>query len=213
MKSSSRPRARVIRGAAALDIRAIPFEVDMSKPTRLPAADAAAMDAAAARGYQDGLDAGHRDGYQAGLASARDEVAMAERSRAVVVEELLVALEQAAGGLRRAQTAALAGTEDEIAGAAFAVAEAVLARELELATNPGRDAVARALALAPEGNAIVRLSPHDMATLGELALGREITIVADPAVERAGAVVEVGACRIDAQISTALDRVRQALSA
>ena len=90
--------------------------------------------------------------------------------------------------------------------------EAVLDRELALAKNPGRDAVTRALALAPNGDAVVRLNPADVKTLGSVSFGRELSVVADPSVEPAGAVVEVGACRIDAQIGTALERVRDALS-
>ncbi|MCU1374701.1 MAG: Flagellar assembly protein FliH [Actinomycetia bacterium] len=213
MNSSSRPRARVLRGAAAIAVRPMGFEVDLAKPLPLPVIDTTAIDAAVERGYHDGVAAGHRDGYQAGVAAARDEVASAERQRAAVVEDLLTALEQAAAALRQAQAATMTGIEDEIAGAAFAVAEAVVAKELELSSDPGRDAIARALALAPEGDAVVRLNPADMATLGQLAAGREITVLADPTVEAAGAIVEIGACRIDAQISAAIERVRKVLTA
>ena len=65
---------------------------------------------------------------------------------------------------------------------------------------------------APAGDAVVRLNPADVATVGDLTFGRELTIVADPSVEPAGAIVEVGACTIDAQIGPALARVRKALS-
>ena len=68
----------------------------------------------------------------------------------------------------------------------------------------------RALALAPAGDAVVRLHPDDIATAGG-DFARDLTILADPTVEPGGCIVEIGACTIDAQISTALDRVREAL--
>jgi flagellar assembly protein FliH len=49
--------------------------------------------------------------------------------------------------------------------------------------------------------------PHALA-----ALPPSVTVVADDAVERAGAVAECGPRRVDAQLSTALARVRAALS-
>jgi flagellar assembly protein FliH len=38
-----------------------------------------------------------------------------------------------------------------------------------------------------------------------------VRIVADHTVERSGAIADAGSCRIDAQISSALDRVRASL--
>jgi flagellar assembly protein FliH len=45
----------------------------------------------------------------------------------------------------------------------------------------------------------------------DLLPGRVVTLIGDPLVERAGAVVQVGACRIDGQLGPALERVRHAL--
>jgi flagellar biosynthesis/type III secretory pathway protein FliH len=68
------------------------------------------------------------------------------------------------------------------------------------------------LALARDGDAVVRLHPDDVSTLGKLPSGREMRIVADQRVERGGAIVEIGACTIDAQLGSALERVRKALA-
>jgi flagellar biosynthesis/type III secretory pathway protein FliH len=38
-----------------------------------------------------------------------------------------------------------------------------------------------------------------------------VNVVADPSVERGGAMVEVGRATLDGQLSSALDRVRQVL--
>jgi flagellar assembly protein FliH len=201
----------VIRGGAALDIRPIPFEADLSVTTTEVKIDPAAVEQALAAGYRDGFEAGERDGYAAGMAAAQQTASLAEQQRTTIIDEALSALAAACDQLRRAQASAVAGTEDEIAAAAFAVAEAVIDRELAVSSDPGRDAVARALALAPAGDAVIRLHPSDIETLGDLPGGREISLVSDPSVERAGAIVQVGACTIDAQIGTAVQRVREAL--
>ena len=129
---------------------------------------------------------------------------------ATTVGQLMSALTAAAAELQTRATVEMAQIEDDLAAAALTIAEAVIGRELALADAPGQDAIARALALAPAGDAIVRLHPDDVATAGG-DFGRELTILADPTVEPGGCIVEIGACTIDAQISTALDRVREAL--
>ena len=56
---------------------------------------------------------------------------------------------------------------------------------------------------------IARLNPADAALINKAPPG--VTIVADPAVESGGCILEVGDSRIDAQLGPALDRVRSAL--
>ena len=63
--------------------------------------------------------------------------------------------------------------------------------------------------------AVARLSPDDAATIGELtdlAPSRSLTVVADPAVEPGGALVEIGSTTIDSQLSPALERVRAVIA-
>jgi flagellar assembly protein FliH len=95
------------------------------------------------------------------------------------------------------------------------LAAAIVGRELEVSASPGADALARAMALVPAGSAAVaRLHPSDVAVLGDGPYGDaagKLTVIADPAVEEGGCVLEVGDCRIDAQLGPALDRVRAAL--
>ena len=95
---------------------------------------------------------------------------------------------------------------------AFALLEELFGRESVLAVDPGRDAIARALAL-DEGMqpAVARLSPGDAAVIGDLddlSPSRQLTVVADPTVEPGGALVEVGSTTIDSQLTHALERVR-----
>ncbi|HZP30984.1 MAG TPA: FliH/SctL family protein [Acidimicrobiia bacterium] len=158
------------------------------------------------------MEQGYRDGYEAGLAEAR-------RQEAARIDELRVAasaMARAADALVAAQTAALGHVEAVLPQMAFELTELLLGRELELAQNAGRDAVARALAVTPEASAVtVRLNPHDAALvgdLGDLAGGRPLTVVADPQVAPGDCLADADTTRIDATLAGALDRVRRALT-
>src|SRR5688500_2616765 len=75
MSSSSKPtRARVMRGAANLDMRRAPFEVDLTMSSPLASVDRVRVEQAVSDGYQTGFDAGRAEGYNAGLAGARMDV-------------------------------------------------------------------------------------------------------------------------------------------
>ena len=98
---------------------------------------------------------------------------------------------------------------------AFNLLERLLGRELELAVNPGRDAVARAMSLDDSDlTAVIRLNPRDLEKLGEisdLTSGREVSLIPDSGVEPGGALVDLGGATVDAQIGAALERVRNVL--
>jgi flagellar assembly protein FliH len=170
---------------------------------------------------------GFATGYAAGLSAAAVEAA----SRAEQAERSGRAAGCRSGGAgrRRRSTSsarrvvrspdqdrlAIAEVEDVISDVALRVARAVLDRELELSADPGAEAIARALALAPDDcSAVVRLHPLDAAVtrdLASLGAGRSVVLVADPDVARGGCVVEGAGRRIDAQIESALERVAAVL--
>ncbi|HVC24640.1 MAG TPA: FliH/SctL family protein, partial [Acidimicrobiales bacterium] len=103
----------------------------------------------------------------------------------------------------------------EAVGLVFELVDVLLGAELEQHESPARVAVRRALELAPDGEDVrVRLHPDTCITpaeLEELSPTGAVVVVADATVEPTGCVLEVGACRIDAQIGPALERVRAAL--
>ena len=163
-----------------------------------------------AAGYAAGFAAGRVDGEQEGREVGR-------REASVVLERAAAALAAAAADLAARDAFAVDAVTGELAELAVAVVEALLGRELAALESPGRAAVERALALAPErGPILARLHPDDhaavAAVVGDLAPGREIELAADPTIEPGGAVVEVGACRVDAQLSAAVARVREVLA-
>jgi flagellar assembly protein FliH len=201
---SSSSSSRIIRGHSFRSGRS-PLEIEIPAP-------AAPLDPAVARvqvqqGYDDGYQAGLAEGLAAGRAAA-----VAESTAAVArAEALFRSLVEAADDLRGRQALELKGLEDALARTAFDLASAVVGRELQLSASPGADALARALALVPAGSiATARLHPNDVASLG--AVSELVAVIPDPAIEPGGCILEVGDSRIDAQLGSALDRVRTALT-
>jgi flagellar assembly protein FliH len=157
-------------------------------------------------------DSAHAAGYEAGYADGRRE---AEKEGRDSERAVLARVERAVAALRRSTDAARAAYEEragELERVVPRFAFELFGRESELAIDPGRDAIVRALALDETTlPIIVRLAPDDAATIGELAdlaPSRSLTVVADPAVEPGGALVEIGSTTIDSQLSPALERVR-----
>lgn len=207
--SPTRPRATVLRGDAASRATGAFDVITKFDPVATRAALNPAEAAEAARlvafeqGYNDGLEAARRD-----VEAATDEA----NKR---VRRALAALCEAVDSFDSRQTIALADVEDAVVSGAFELARAVLGREVVAAADPGADAIARALLLAPErGDVVARLHPDDAATLavGHISTSsRTVTVVADPGVEPGGCIVDAGETRIDAQLSSAMAKVATVL--
>jgi flagellar assembly protein FliH len=159
---------------------------------------------------------GYSDGYAAGRAAAAEEFRRAERLRDSEVERSVRALGTAVDAAARSLDERVDALTRALPGLLFELVEAVVGRELAVAVDPGRDALARALVLSPPKEPVVaRLHPDDivrLGDLGELGTGREISVVADPAVAPGDAVVEAGPSRIESRTGEALERVRAVLA-
>ena len=212
----------VLRGPDADGLRVASFGVDLRRA--VPAAEPVAADETArAAGYAHGWAQGRRD---AALAQAQEQAAQRERDRVadadrqVALQRALQGIDAAAAALHRDLAPAVAALEEVLLDAGYELAEALLGRELCTGT-PGRDAVARAMALVPaDGPVTVRLHPADLATLSgtdestveHRVLGRLVTLVADPALGTGDAVARCASSTVDARLAGALARVRQALA-
>ena len=205
--SSSAPapaRSRIIRGAS-FPHRVSPLEAEIPQP--VAPVDPVVAAAEERRGYDDG----YRTGMAEGLAAGRAAMAAESVAATARLEDFGRSLAAAAEDLRRRQALELTGLEDALARTAVDLASAIIGRELQVSVSPGADALARALALVPAGSvAVARIHPADAAVLVEPPGG--VTIIPDPAVESGGCILEVGDSRIDAQLGSALDRVRAALT-
>jgi flagellar assembly protein FliH len=212
--NSPAPGNRILRGPHAVAVQ--PIELGELAPAHI-------IEEAAAEARR----RGHRDGYDAGLEAAEAAVASESLIRRQATTAVVAALEGAARGLRAEQVRATEEIGPAIAAAVIELVELMLGREIRMSAEAGADlgteAIARALAVAPEGAAVAHLHPDDLATLradapdaldalDTLANGRELTMIANQAVERGGCWLDVGPCRIDASLSAAVARVREAFA-
>jgi flagellar biosynthesis/type III secretory pathway protein FliH len=172
------------------------------------------VDQAMREGFQSGYDKGH-DRAQAEIAAVihhHNEM----RDRFVQAAH---ALEAATAALARRDQVALESIEADTLELAIAIATELVGRELAATPQPVRDAIARALRLVPDrGTPVARVHPDDAEVAREVLRddprwAGTVDVVADVRVEQGGCLLEVGDCRIDAQVAPALDRLRQSLGA
>ncbi|UWZ53634.1 flagellar assembly protein [Dactylosporangium aurantiacum] len=195
------------------------FDVDLREREAYPPELVAQVRAEAeAAGYAAGWAQGMREaraGAEAEAARVAAEAAAAAEAQRQRVARALHAVDAAVADLERRVVPAAHDIEDQIVATAFAIAEAVLGRELRTATEPGREALTRALALAPAGSPVtVRLNPADRLTIGQTELvmdGRTVSLVDDPGLAPGDALALCDATTVDARLGPALDRVREVL--
>jgi flagellar assembly protein FliH len=229
---------RVLRGAPAAAAPTAPLDgvlterrggVELGADLRLLDPDLGrAMDALAMTVRQNAIAEGYAVGWAQGRRAAAEQAELdaagaaqdrreaAERADAALAGALR-ALAAAADDLERRTAPVVADVTDAVLHAAVALAETLLGRELTLTATPARDAVHRALAVAPVDRPVtVHLHRDDVApvaaALAQNPMAREVHLVADPDVAVHGAVVACDATLIDAQLESALERVRQVLA-
>lgn len=176
---------------------------------------------ARAAGYAAGWVAGARAAAESASEQARRLAEQAAAGQARRDADLAAAL----ATLGRAAAAASATTApvlDEARGslhvAALDLAAAVLQHELSSTPGSAVALLGRALALPVDvGVHTVRLNPADLTSVhqaldaGEAQLPDGVRLVADPRIDRGGAVSEYPDGYLDARVSTALERARTAL--
>jgi flagellar assembly protein FliH len=199
-------RGRVLSGAT---VTAVPADMGMvsARSARGIVVSQELVDSATRDGFDAGYATGFDRGYADGLAQARNH--------AEILTQLAQRMSEASDALMARETTARHQLEDEVVATAFQIATALVGHQLDQPDARGRDAIARALELAPDhGLVVARLNPADFAVIdpSQLQLGRSIELVADPSIGLGECVVEVGACRIDARIGPALERVQEVLS-
>lgn len=164
---------------------------------------------------------GHAAGYAAGLRAAEaDAASLAERVRierdalradaATALASALAALEAASREVAQTSELVLADADQALIAAAVELAQSIIGRELASDESSARAALSRALSSVDQSIVLdVRLNPVDLAVLSANQIASaHVNLVADPALDRGDAVVDVPSGRVDARISSALDRAR-----
>ncbi|HEX4081816.1 MAG TPA: hypothetical protein VHX40_02545, partial [Acidimicrobiales bacterium] len=106
---------------------------------------------------EEARQAGFADGHRAGLEEA---AFTAEGARLAAATRAADRLATAAADVGEQRAAVVAELVTDVAGLAFELLEILVGREASLSDAPVRDAVVRALALAPEGDdQLVRVHP------------------------------------------------------
>jgi flagellar assembly protein FliH len=173
--------------------------------------------AAQAQGYATGWAEGRR----VALARAAEEAEAVRRAaeagearRHAENLDALAALDAAVDQLHTRLAEAVEALAEQTVAVALELTEAILGREVATATEPGGDALRRAMALVdPHVAVTVRMHPEDRATLDPVALeGRAVAVVDDPTLARGDAVAETEDTLVDATVSAALERVREVLT-
>ena len=235
---SSSPESLLLRGSSRRLAPAFPLTglpdapAARQPPARAPQgpsttlADSYATELAGLR--KQAISTGHLDGFTQGMAQAQGAVAQVEADLASLaaqeqalwtsrISAAVQALVTAATQLDERCAPAMDELVEVVTASTLELATAVLQRELACATDPGLEAIGRALRLCPQDAPVrIRLNPDDLSRLDRTQLGklaRTVTVTADPAVEPGGALAESGARRIDAQLGVAMTRVRKALEA
>jgi flagellar assembly protein FliH len=203
--SDNLARGRVLQ-ACDVTVRNADLGTVAARPARGIVVSAELVESAKQDAYAAGHDEGYADGYQQGIAAAE--------GHANLLGQLVQRLAAAADELSAREATARADIEDRVVATALQIAEVLIGHELAQPDARGRDAIARALALAPErGHVTARLHPADIAVIDPAAMstGRTIDIVPDPTLAPGDCIVDVGACRVDARIGPALERAREVL--
>ncbi|MCP3989780.1 MAG: hypothetical protein GY724_11945 [Actinomycetia bacterium] len=152
----------------------------------------------------EGFELGRQEGHALGRREGRDE--SIGRLQAMV-ESALTRIDERSEQLRHRMAA-------DAVDLALEIAAAVLGRELAMADDPGADAIARCLDVAPtSGDLVARLNPEDAECLGDV-LGladRHLTVVPDERLESGSVIVTVDETTVDGRIAAALERVAEVL--
>ncbi|MFT7597605.1 MAG: flagellar biosynthesis/type III secretory pathway protein FliH [Acidimicrobiales bacterium] len=199
----------VLRGPELLDLPVVTLTNDVEssgpwRPEPTPEVPTSEQKAAIEEAERRAYDQGRRDG----IAERDAEIGAGMAS-------CLNALTIAADQLRYAEQEWTESLADRSIPLALEITGLLLMRELELSSDPGRDAIIRCLdQIAPTESACIALNPDDLNCLNsvdDLFAGRSIELVADADMPSGSARANFDGGTIDAVLAKALERVAEVL--
>ena len=161
------------------------------------------------------LNEAREEGRQQALAEMEQLVEQNRRAR-LDAEQAGRSLSSAAMQLRLMDQETLGDLEQQVVALALALAKEILGREVRAFDDVAVDAAIKAMSLTPDrGPCVLRVHPQDRTAVSSFISSaderQEIEVVADPGIERGGCVVVAGPLLVDAQISSAIARIAEAL--
>jgi flagellar assembly protein FliH len=221
--SSSPEGPPVLRGKTAASATAAQFGVDLRHHVPM---DSEPVE----RAKQEARTAGYAEGWAQGRrAAAVEAAAVADRARALEHahdQRRAAALAQAVNALGRAMTGletqlmpTMHELQEAVLAHAFELAEAIIGRAVDNPDGRAADALRRAMNAVPdEGEIVVNLHPDDYRQLVGTATdadynyeGRPVYLRPDPTLRPGDAVAETGSTTVDASLTRAVQRAREAL--
>ena len=152
----------------------------------------------------EGFELGRQEGHAIGRREGREQSIAQLRA---MVESVLTQIDERSEQLcHRMATDAV--------DLALEIAAAIIGRELATADDPGADAIARCLEVAPtSGDLVARINPEDAVCLGDVlaVADRRLKVIPDERLESGSAIVTIDETTIDARVSTAMERVAEVL--
>ncbi|GAB3846549.1 FliH/SctL family protein [Nesterenkonia populi] len=184
------------------------------------AVDPQDIEAERARARTQGYSAGYAAGVQMAAEQTRAQQAehvrrlQAQRERAQEEHDAaLAALTNAADALASRTVEAVQAVDRSLTAAALELAEAILGAELKDGRSSAEAALRRVLEnTEPEDVRAVRMHPAQARLIAEQAQQAGVRAAADPALAPGDAVADLAEGFLDARISTALQRCREALA-
>jgi flagellar assembly protein FliH len=175
-----------------------------------------ADDQARARGYAAGYAQGAREAERelaARRAQLDAELAGAAERADTLLQHRIGAVESMLRALEARLEPVVESAQESLAVSAMELAEAILGVELRDAGTSAKSIVSRVLSVVDATElTVVRVHPGELPLLTGLFGGHEaVQLVADDSLARGDAVAELPSGFVDARISTALDRARDAL--
>lgn len=161
------------------------------------------------------LNEAREEGRQQALAEMEQLVEQHRRAR-LDAEQAGRSLNTAAMQLRLMDQETLSDLEQQVVALALALAQEILGREARAFDDVAVGAAVKAMSLTPDrGPCVLRVHPSDRAAVTSYISAadqrQEVEVVADPGVERGGCIAVAGPLLVDAQITSAISRIAEAL--